>query len=61
MQRLQLQDGDLVHMSNRYGAIVLPVQMDPGQPAQLYLPMHWGSMYLSGMGSRGSGLRASTP
>jgi assimilatory nitrate reductase catalytic subunit len=62
MQRLQLQEGDLVHLSNRYGAIVLPVQADPGlQPAQLYLPMHWGSMYLSGLGSKGSGLRASTP
>lgn len=57
MQRLQLQDGDLVHVSNRYGAIVLPVQVDPGlQPAQLYLPMHWGSMYLSGMGSKGQRL-----
>jgi hypothetical protein len=26
------------------------------QPAQLYLPMHWGSMYLSGMGSKGQRL-----
>ena len=57
MQRLQLQEGDLVHLSNRYGAIVLPVQADPGlQPAQLYLPMHWGSMYLSGLGSKGQRL-----
>lgn len=57
MQRLQLQDGDLVHVSNRYGAIVLPVQADPGlQAAQLYVPMHWGSMHLSGMGSRGQKL-----
>ena len=57
MQRLQLQAGDLVHVSNRYGAIVLPVQADSGlQPAQVYLPMHWGSMYLSGLGSKGQRL-----
>ncbi|MEF9947068.1 MAG: molybdopterin-dependent oxidoreductase [Comamonas sp.] len=57
MQRLRLRDGDLVHVSNRYGAIVLPVQAEKGlQPAQLYLPMHWGGMYLSGRSSKGQRL-----
>lgn len=57
MQRLRLRDGDLVHVSNRYGAIVLPVQAEKGlQPTQLYLPMHWGGMYLSGRSSKGQRL-----
>ncbi|MEG0675135.1 MAG: molybdopterin-dependent oxidoreductase [Comamonas sp.] len=54
MQRLQLQSGDLVHVSNPLGAIALPVEADAGlQPAQVYLPMHWGSMFLSGKSSKG--------
>lgn len=57
MQRLKLRGGDLVHVSNRYGTIVLPVQEDSSlQPSQLYLPMHWGGLYLSGRGSKGQRL-----
>ncbi|MEF9964555.1 MAG: molybdopterin-dependent oxidoreductase [Comamonas sp.] len=64
MQRLQLQDGDLVQLRSRYGSLVLPVQADAGlQPAQLNLPMHWGSQHLSGStvdGQRLAGVNALT-
>lgn len=57
MQRLKLQAGDLVHVSNALGAIAVPVVADEGlQREQVYLPMHWGSEYLSGLGSKGQRL-----
>ena len=49
MQQRQLRDGDLVQVSSRRGALVVPVQAEAGlAPAQAFLAMHWGGEYLGG-------------
>lgn len=57
MQRLALNDGDLVHVTSKRGSIVLPAQAsDQIAPAQAFIAMHWGSEYLSGQSSGGEPL-----
>jgi assimilatory nitrate reductase catalytic subunit len=57
MARLKLDDGDLVQVASRRGAIVVPVQGSAQQaPAQVFIAMHWGGEYLSGHGSHGEPL-----
>ena len=57
MERLQLKAGDLVHVTSRRGAIVLPARPDAQQaPNQVFLPMHWGGEYLGGRASSGQTL-----
>ncbi|QIL82523.1 molybdopterin-dependent oxidoreductase [Diaphorobacter sp. HDW4A] len=57
MERLQLQPGDLVHVTSRRGAIVLPARADAQQARnQVFLPMHWGGEYLGGRASTGQSL-----
>ncbi|QIL70976.1 molybdopterin-dependent oxidoreductase [Diaphorobacter sp. HDW4B] len=57
MERLQLTAGDLVHVTSRRGAIVLPARSDAQQaPNQVFLPMHWGGEYLGGRASSGQTL-----
>ena len=57
LARLQLKAGDLVHVTSRHGAIVLPAQPDAQQaPHQVFLAMHWGGEYLSGRSSTGQPL-----
>lgn len=54
MARRGLQEGELVHLSSPRGAIVLPAQAsDDVASGQAYLPMHWGSEFLSGHDSAG--------
>jgi assimilatory nitrate reductase catalytic subunit len=54
MERSRLQPGQLVAVRSRHGQIVLPVQADAGLGlSQVYLPMHWGSEYLSGRNAQG--------
>jgi assimilatory nitrate reductase catalytic subunit len=49
MVRLGLADGDLVTVTSRRGAIVLPAQKSTAQaPAQIFIAMHWGEEVLSG-------------
>ncbi len=57
MERRRLQDGDLVHVTSKRGAIVLPVQGSRTvQPTQVFIAMHWGPEYLSGRSSQGEPL-----
>ncbi|EGI77521.1 nitrate reductase [Hylemonella gracilis] len=54
MARRGLQEGELVHLSSPRGAIVLPAQASEDVASgQAYLPMHWGSEFLSGHDSTG--------
>jgi assimilatory nitrate reductase catalytic subunit len=54
LARLQLQDGDLVHVTSRRGSLVLPVQASEQlRTTQAFVAMHWGEEFLSGMGSTG--------
>ncbi len=57
MERLALNDGDLVHVTSKRGSIVLPAQAsDQIAPAQAFIAMHWGSEDLSGQSSGGEPL-----
>jgi assimilatory nitrate reductase catalytic subunit len=57
MSRLLLQEGDLVQVSSKRGAIVLPVQGSAEVAVtQAFMAMHWGSEYLSGQSSQGTRL-----
>ncbi len=57
MERRGLAPGALAHVTSRRGSIVVPVQPDAGlQPAQAFLPMHWGEEFLSGRSSTGQPL-----
>lgn len=57
MARRQLREGELVHVTSRRGAIVLPVaaSTDIGL-SQAFIAMHWGGEYLGGRSSIGQPL-----
>ncbi|HEU4708654.1 MAG TPA: molybdopterin-dependent oxidoreductase [Methylophilaceae bacterium] len=51
MQRRSIQPGDLVKVSNRRGSLVLrAMPSDEMPPAQTFIPMHWGSQFMHGLG-----------
>ena len=51
MQRRNIQSGDLVKVSNKRGSLVLrAMPSDEIQPAQTFIPMHWGSQFMHGLG-----------
>ncbi|MBS0437122.1 MAG: molybdopterin-dependent oxidoreductase [Proteobacteria bacterium] len=55
MARLQLAEGDLVHVTSRRGSIVLPaVASTQIAPAQAFIAMHWGDEYLGGRSANGT-------
>jgi assimilatory nitrate reductase catalytic subunit len=57
MERRGLKDGDLVHVTSKRGAIVVPAQGSRTvQPTQAFIAMHWGPEYLSGRSSQGEPL-----
>ncbi len=57
MERRGLKDGELVQVTSKRGAIVLPVQGSRTvQPTQAFIAMHWGPEYLSGRSSQGEPL-----
>jgi assimilatory nitrate reductase catalytic subunit len=57
MQRLALNDGDLVHVTSRRGSIVLPVRgTEAMAPAQAHVAMHWGDEFVGGRAAAGHGL-----
>jgi len=64
MARLKLTDSDLVRVSSRRGAIVLPVYASEQMaPTQAFIAMHWGDEYLgghTGTGTVSSGVNALT-
>ena len=54
MKRLGLGAGDLVRVTSRRGAVVLPAQpSDAVSPMQSFIAMHWGEEYLSGRDAQG--------
>ena len=57
MDRRGLKTGDQVHLTSKRGSIVVPVQADATLGlSQLFMAMHWGSQYLSGISSTGERL-----
>ncbi|HWU81990.1 MAG TPA: molybdopterin-dependent oxidoreductase [Methylophilaceae bacterium] len=51
MQRRGIQPGDLVKVSNKRGSLVLRAQASEEMlPAQTFIPMHWGSQFMQGLG-----------
>jgi assimilatory nitrate reductase catalytic subunit len=51
MQRRGLQDGDIVRVTSRRGALGVRVRgSDELRVAQTYLPMHWGGRFMHGGG-----------
>ena len=57
MARRLLKEGDLVHVTSKRGSILVPVQAstDLGM-SQVFMAMHWGEEFLSGISSTGQRL-----
>ena len=57
MARRQLTDGDLVHVTNRHGSIVVPLAAsnEVGM-GHTFIAMHWGEEFLSGISTSGARL-----
>ena len=57
MARRRLKDGDLVHVTSKRGAIVVPLQASAEVAvSQAFIAMHWGEEYLSGVSATGEPL-----
>jgi len=57
MARRLLNDGDLVHVTSKRSSILVPVQASTEQAmSQVFLAMHWGEEFISGIGSDGQRL-----
>ncbi|MES2582688.1 MAG: molybdopterin-dependent oxidoreductase [Pseudomonadota bacterium] len=57
MERRQLKDGDLVHVTGKRGSIVVPVVASASlAPQQTFIAMHWGEEFLSGASTTGERL-----
>jgi assimilatory nitrate reductase catalytic subunit len=57
MARRQLMEGDLVHVTSQRGSIMVPVQASAELGLnQVFMAMHWGSEYLSGISATGQPL-----
>lgn len=51
MSRRQLKTGDIVKLSNQRGKLNIRVQQsDEVKPAETFIPMHWGSQFMHGLG-----------
>lgn len=62
MQRRNLQEGDVVKISSRRGALVARIEAsDEMLPTQTFFPMHWGSQHMSGAGVNALTLPAYDP
>ena len=57
LARRQLKDGDLVHVTSKRGSIVVPVQASSELGlSQVFMAMHWGEEFLSGISATGQRL-----
>jgi assimilatory nitrate reductase catalytic subunit len=57
MVRRFLKDGDLVHVTSKRGSILVPVQAGAELGlSQVFMAMHWGEEFLSGISSTGQRL-----
>ncbi len=51
MTRRQLKSGDIVKLSNKRGSLNIRVQQsEEVKPAETFIPMHWGSQFMNGLG-----------
>ena len=51
MTRRLLKTGDIVKLSNKRGSLNIRVQQSPEvKPAETFIPMHWGSQFMNGLG-----------
>lgn len=51
MERRQLKNGDLVHVTNKRGSQIFAAQeSDEMRAGQVFVAMHWGEEYISGRG-----------
>lgn len=51
MTRRQLKTGDIVKLSNKRGSLNIRVQQsEEVKPAETFVPMHWGSQFMNGLG-----------
>lgn len=51
MTRRLLKNGDIVKLSNKLGSLNIRVQQsDEVKPAETFIPMHWGSQFMNGLG-----------
>ncbi|MGQ0443010.1 MAG: nitrate reductase [Methylophilaceae bacterium] len=51
MQRRSIKSGDIVKVSNKRGSLTLAVQQsDEVSVTQTFIPMHWGSQFIQGLG-----------
>ncbi len=51
MERRQLVEGDIVKISNARGNLTVGVApSDELKPSETFMPMHWGSQFMSGLG-----------
>jgi assimilatory nitrate reductase catalytic subunit len=56
MDRRLINNGDLVHVTNKRGSQILPaVAGDDMRSGQVFVGMHWGEEYVSGRGHAGDG------
>lgn len=56
MERRQLSNGDLVHVTSKHGSQIFPVALGEDMRAgQVFIGMHWGEEYVSGRGHDGAG------
>jgi assimilatory nitrate reductase catalytic subunit len=64
MERRLLKEGDLVHVTSKRGSIIVPVQASAEMGlSQVFMAMHWGEEFISGVGATGqrlSGVNALT-
>jgi assimilatory nitrate reductase catalytic subunit len=57
MDRRLLKEGDLVHVTSKRGSILVPVQASTEMGlSQVFMAMHWGEEFLSGISSTGERL-----
>ena len=62
LQRRHWREGDLVRVSSRRGALVLPVRASEAvAPAQAFVAMHWGPEFVGGLGVNALTTGASCP
>lgn len=51
LQRRSIKHGDIVKISNKRGSLIVRVQeSDEVQPSQVFMPMHWSSQFMHGLG-----------
>lgn len=51
MQRRSIRSGDIVKVTSKRGSLILRAQASEEiAPAQAFIPMHWGSQFMNGLG-----------